>query len=108
MSEKSFESSNNSLEASVMPIAAEMRSIVLEAAEPADPGERINALILRASRRLQLGYSRTRAYFYQQVRLVPAQEADRLRAVRQAMRRERLARLDAEAALIRAQLKGIS
>ena len=97
--------SNNPLEGQRMPpVAAEMRSIVVEAAWPAEPGESVKAAILRASRRLKLGYSRARAYWYEQVRLVPAEEADRLRAARAALRAERLARLDAEMVLLRAQI----
>ncbi len=102
-----LEVSNNPLEGqAVPPVAAEMRAIVMEAAWPSVPGESVGAAIQRAARRLHLGYSRVRAYWYSQVRLVPAEEADRLRAVQVALMAERLARLDAEAALIRARLGG--
>ena len=89
----------------MQPVASEMRGIVVEASWPAEPGESVKAAILRASRRLHLGYARARAYWYDQVRMVPAEEADRLRAIRDQLLAERLARLDAEAALIRSRLE---
>lgn len=89
------------------PVTAEMRSIVMDAAWPPVPGESVGAVIQRAARRLELGYARVRSYYYGLVRLVPAEEADRLRAVHRDLMAERLARLDAEAALIRARL-GVS
>jgi hypothetical protein len=88
----------------VVPVASEMRSIVLEAAWPPVPGESVGAAIQRAARRLHLGFSRTRSYWYGLVRLVPAEEADRLRAAPVRLMTERLARIDAEAAVIRARL----
>ena len=104
-SNKSLEDSNNLLEGKHMqPVASEMRSIVMEAAWPPVPGESVGAVIQRAARRLELGYARVRSYYYGLVRMVPAEEADRLRVVQRQMMAERLARLDAEAALIRAQL----
>ena len=60
-----LEVSNNLLEGKgVQPVAREMRSIVVEAAWPPVPGESVGAAIGRAARRLQLGYSRVRAYWY--------------------------------------------
>jgi hypothetical protein len=88
----------------VQPVASEIRGIVLEAAWPPVPGEPVSAVIQRAARRLQLGYSRARCYYYNLVRMVPAEEADRLRAAHVRLMTERLARIDAEAAVIRARL----
>ena len=100
-----LEVSNNLLEGKRMqPVASEMRGIVMEAAWPPVPGETVGAAIGRAARRLQLGYSRVRAYWYGQVRLVPAEEADRLRAVQRALLAERLHRMEVEAATLRARL----
>ena len=90
----------------MQPVASEMRGIVLEAAWPPVPGESVGAAMGRAARRLQLGYSRVRAYWYNQVRLVPAEEADRLRAAQRALLSERLRRMEVEAATIRARLGG--
>ena len=104
-----LEVSNNLLEGKrVQPVAREMRSIVVEAAWPPVPGESVGAAIGRAARRLQLGYSRVRAYWYNQVRLVPAEETDRLRAAQRALLAERLSRMEAEAATLRARLGGDS
>lgn len=86
------------------PVTAELRSIVIEAAWPSEPGESVKAAIGRAARRLRLTHARTRAYWYDLVRLVPAEEADHLRNMREALRRERLIRLDAEMDLLRSQI----
>ncbi len=104
-SNKSLEVSNNPLEGDrVQPVAVEMRGIVLEAAWPPVPGESVGAAIGRAARRLHLGYARVRAYWYNQVRLVPAEEADRLRTAQRTLLAERLHRMEAEAATLRARL----
>lgn len=95
---KSFEGEN------LPPVTAELRSIVIEASWPAEPGESVKAAIGRAARKLSLSYARTRAYWYDLVKMVPAEEADALRAARRQLRRDRLARLDAEAELLRLQL----
>ena len=85
-------------------ISTEMQAILRMAAEPASPGESVKAAINRAARRLQLGYRRARAIWYEEARIITAEEADRLRAARAALREERLLRLDAEMALLRAQI----
>lgn len=85
-------------------IAAEIQGIVRAAAEPGCAGETVGAAILRASRRLELGFSRTRAYWYGLVRTVPAEEADRLRAEAAALLDERLARLRLEQIQLQARL----
>ncbi len=91
-------------EANVPQVASEMRGIVMEAAWPPVPGESVGAVIQRSARRLHLGYARVRSYYYGLVRMVPAEEADRLRAIQREMLAERLNRIDAEAAVIRARL----
>src|SRR5574340_852005 len=85
-------------------IILEMQSIVREAAVPAIPGETVKAAIGRAARRLQLGFGRARRYWYGEVRAVPAQEADRLRAIRKLLLEERLRRMDSEMERIRERL----
>ena len=76
----------------------EMQQIVRAAAQPYEPGEGIKTAINRAARRLGLNNRRARAYWYGEVRLVPADEADRLRAARVDVARDRAREL---AALIR-------
>jgi hypothetical protein len=76
----------------------EMQQIVRAAAQPYEPGEGIKAAINRSARRLGLNFRRARAYWYGEVRLVPADEADRLRAARVDVARDRAREL---AALIR-------
>lgn len=60
----------------------EMQGIVRAAAQPYEPGEPVKGAIVRAARRLGMNYRRARAYWYGEVRLVPAHEADHLRALR--------------------------
>lgn len=69
-------------------IADEMAAIVRQAAAPVQPGESVGALVNRAARRLGLGPRRARAYWYGEVRNVPAEEADRLRAARRTVLRD--------------------
>ena len=88
----------------VQSVADEMHSLVMEAAWPGIPGEGSKAVIQRAARRLSIGYSRARCFYYRLARCVPVEEADRLRAVRRQLQHERLARLDAEMAILRLQI----
>ncbi len=85
-------------------INTEMQAILRLAAEPASPGESVKVAINRAARRLQLGYRRARAIWYEEARMITAAEADHLRTAQIQLMSERLSRLDAEAALIRARL----
>jgi hypothetical protein len=90
----------------MLEITAEMRSIVHAAAEPWQPGEHVKAAILRASRKLGIGYRRTRSFWYAQPVRVRADEADRLRAVELRLLAERQRRLARELQVIRARLDG--
>lgn len=95
MSNNPSETSYNPSEAR-MPVTVEMAGIIRDAAQPGQPGESVKAAIGRAARRLNLGYSRARAIWYGQARMIGAEEADRLRARRRDIARQRLALLQAE------------
>lgn len=89
------EISDNPLEAR-MPVTLEMASIMRDAAQPGVPGESVKAAIGRAARRLGLPYERARAIWYGQARMIRAEEADRLRARRIEIARQRLGLLQRE------------
>ena len=92
-----------------MNVAAEMRLILIEAAEPRGPQETIRAAILRASRVLGLRYARARALWYGDARVrVRAEEADALRVARRALAAQRIARLQAKLAEEQALLDGLN
>ena len=77
MSNKSFETSNNPLEAHAMSEAAtlgEMHRLVRCAAMPAQPGETAKAAIFRAARNLGIGFERAKAHWYGLARSCPAHE----------------------------------
>jgi hypothetical protein len=87
-----------------MGIISEMQSIVRTACEPATPGESVNSAILRASRRLKIGFRRAREFWYGEKINVRAHEADHMRAAELRLLAERHRRLLGEIALIRARL----
>ena len=107
ISSKSAENQTEVFVASPEAIAMEMTAIVREAAEPSVLGEHIAAAIDRAARRLGLSYRRAKAYWYQETRLVPAHEADKLRRARRQMMRDRAARLNAELATLQLRLSAL-
>lgn len=86
-------------------IAMEMQAIVREAAEPSVLGEHIATAIRRASVRLGLNYRRAKALWYQEIRIVPAHEADVLRKARRRIVRLRADRLNAELEVIQLKLR---
>jgi hypothetical protein len=97
VSKSPFGRSKNQVEDSNKPYAAkEMHDIVREAALPAKSGEPVVAAIRRAAQQLNIPYARARGYWYEQVRLVPAQEADTLREWRRNWKRKRREALHAE------------
>jgi hypothetical protein len=57
----------------------EARTLVRQCAEPCPAGDSVKAAIRRASRRLDLSFSRTRNMWYGDARRIDAQEMDRLR-----------------------------
>jgi hypothetical protein len=57
----------------------EARILVQRCAEPRPPGDRVKAAIRRASRVLDMPFSRTRDLWYRAARRVEADEMDRLR-----------------------------
>ena len=87
-------------------VTDEMHEIVHEAAEPSVAGERVSAAITRAARALGIPFSRARAHWYKLARLVPAEEADALRARRQALRDARITQLENELAALVALRRG--
>ncbi|UNC12882.1 hypothetical protein FE249_00880 [Acidiphilium multivorum] len=74
-------------------VSDEMMAIVRGAAAPVCPGDTVGALMRRAARRLGLSPRRVRAYWYGEVKRVPAEEADRLRAARETILRGHAAQL---------------
>ena len=58
---------------------AEAQSLVRRCAEPGRAGDNIKAAIRRASRRLDMPFSRTRDIWYGDARRIDAEEIDRLR-----------------------------
>lgn len=73
MSESKFENSK-------MSSVSEASSLVRQVAGPRDAGESVKAVILRASRCLGFGYSRTKDIWYENARRIDAREMDALRA----------------------------
>jgi hypothetical protein len=71
----------------------EAQSLVRRCAEPGPAGESVKAAIGRASRRLDLPYSRTRDIWYGDARRIDAGEMDRLR--REALNADFVAGIDA-------------
>jgi hypothetical protein len=57
----------------------EAQTLVRQCAKPHPAGDKVQAAILRASRRLQLPFNRTRDIWYCQARRIDADEMDRLR-----------------------------
>ncbi|MGI4945140.1 MAG: hypothetical protein ACRYHQ_32025 [Janthinobacterium lividum] len=88
-------------------IAAEMSDLV-RLAGGGRPGDSVGLLIRNASRALGIPHGRIRRLWYELAAVVPAQEADHLRA----WRREHLARtadrLNAELAELNAQLASLN
>lgn len=84
-------------------VLGELRARVREAAEPAVPGERVGAAILRASRNLGIAYSRARAHWYGLARSAPAWEADQIRAAYHRWLDAREAQLDGQLETLRAR-----
>ena len=88
-------------------IAADAQQLVRKAAEPAQVGERICAQMWRAAQRLDLSYSKTKAYWYGERRRIAASEYENLKARVDAInaRAEAVKELrdDVEAARVRAR-----
>jgi hypothetical protein len=57
----------------------EAQTLVRRCAEPRPPGDQVKAAIRRASRRLEIPFSRTRDIWYGDARRIDANEMDRLR-----------------------------
>lgn len=100
VSNKSFEGSNKSFEAP-MSVTAEMHEIVAMAGGNEGP---VKARVRRAALRLGITYARARAHTYRLARMVPAEEADKLRAARARLLAERMAALDSEKQRIATEL----
>ena len=58
----------------------EAQALVRLCAEPRPAGDQVKAAILRASRRLEISFNRTRDIWYGDARRIDAEEMDRLRA----------------------------
>ena len=58
---------------------AEAQALIRRCAEPRPAGDQVKAAIRRASRRLDLPFSRTRDIWYGEARRIDAREMDRLR-----------------------------
>lgn len=86
-------------------ITREMSAIVREAAEPGYAGESVKAAIRRAAFRLALSYRRAKSYWYGDVKLVPAHEADRLRKAKRQILRDRASRLNSELEILQLRLQ---
>ena len=84
-----------------MCVAAEMHEIVAMAGGHEGP---VKARVWRAAMRLGITYARARAHTYRLARVVPAEEADKLRAARSRLLAERMAAIDLEKQRIRAEL----
>ena len=88
-------------------ITADAQQLVRKAAEPAQVGERICAQMWRAAQRLDLSYSKTKAYWYGERRRIAASEYENLKARVDAInaRAEAVKELrdDVEAARVRAR-----
>lgn len=63
----------------VSEISAEAARLVREWAGPRQLGDSAKALIVRAARRLGFSYSRTKALYYREARVISAVEMDTLR-----------------------------
>ncbi len=82
----------------------EMREIVVDAMTPfLHMGK--EAAQYAVARVLHITPRRVRAYWQREVRMVRAEEADRLRQVRKQLLEQRIARLDAEAEILRSRLQ---
>jgi hypothetical protein len=57
----------------------EAQALIRQCAEPRPAGDRVKAAVRRASRRLDLPFSRTRDIWYGDARRIDAREMDRLR-----------------------------
>jgi hypothetical protein len=77
-------------------ISTEMTQIVREAAGPRAQDDTIERQIDRASRYLGLPFRRARAYWYGEVRNIPAHEAEQLRFKQRQILRARIAQLNTE------------
>ena len=92
MSEFPLKSSENE-RVVFMSAVAEAASLLRTIAEPRTADDSVNALIVRAARRVGFGFERAKSLWYGEARRVDAEEMDTLRAVAAA----RAARQEAEA-----------
>jgi hypothetical protein len=85
-------------------VATELSGIVRCAAGDVRPGDSISTLIVRAARALGLECGRAKRLWYRELRVIPAHEADNLRAWHRQHLARRVDRLNAELVQLQAQL----
>ncbi len=88
-------------------IAAEMSAIVRYAGGGA-PGDSVGLLIRNASRALRMEHGRIRRLWYELAAVIPAQEADHLRAWHRDWIARKADRLNAELAVMQAQMAALN
>lgn len=80
-------------------VREEMAQRVLFAAWPPRPGETQEGMLARFARKAGISFGRVKRLRYREVKIIPAHEADDIRAITGCLKalRERMARLEAEA-----------
>lgn len=88
-------------------VMAEMSGVLHDAAGDVRPGDSIQTLITRAARALGIDCGRAKRLWYREVKVIPAHEADNLRAWHRQHLARRADRLNAELALLQARLASL-
>ena len=83
-------------------VVDEMRSLLVQEMPDRSPGETITRCLETAAYRLGISFSRAQSYWWRKVRLVPAQEADRMRTRAREARQRKIEELEATLARLKA------
>ena len=83
-------------------VVDEMRTLLVQEMPDRSPGETITRCLETAAYRLGISFSRAQSYWWRKVRLVPAQEADLMRARAREARLRKIEELERQLARLRA------